>query len=131
MNQPAVIVFSELDVSQITLIDTHALLNQTAVIADTALVGTNSIGLYRVSYSLECTTSDGAAGDITLNINYTDGAGSGSQSSTVLPLTAIGRATGIFVARTADASSVTYATANTGIFGSSQYALYVAVEKLI
>jgi hypothetical protein len=104
---------------------------QTAAIGTTAITGTNTTGLYRVSYNLLDTTADLAAGTIMVNFTGTDEAGAFTQSSVALALTAVGRTQGTFFLRISNTSSVSYSTTLVGLIGTSQYALYISAEKVV
>lgn len=108
---------------------TLALTAQTAAITTTALANSSTAGTYRVSYSLQDTTADLAAGTIQLNIAFTDGAGATTVNSTALVLTALGRTTGVFYLQLAS-GSITYATTLVGLIGTATYALYLSLERL-
>lgn len=100
--------------------------NQGADVTTTTL--TSTVGTYRVSYSLQDTTSDVTAGIVTLTIGYTDGAGATTATATQT-LTGVGRSSGSVYLQLAS-GNLTYATSHTGIFGSAKYALYLSVERL-
>lgn len=102
-----------------------------AAIGATNITGTNTIGLYRVSYSLLDTTADIAAGTITVNFVGTDEAGTVTMSSVALPLTALGRTQGTLVLRISNTSSISYSTTLVGLIGTSQYALFISSEKML
>lgn len=110
---------------------TISLLAQTAAIGSTNITGTNTAGLYRVSYSLLDTTADLTAGTIMVNFTGTDEVGAFTMSSVALPLTALGRTQGTFYLRISGTGSVSYSTTLVGIIGTSQYALFVSAEKLL
>lgn len=104
---------------------------QVAAIGSTNIAATNTAGLYRVSYYLEDTTADITAGTISVTIGWTDDAGATTASSTALPLTAVGRTSGILYVRVAGTGSIQYSTTLVGIIGTSQYALFITVEKVL
>lgn len=101
----------------------------TAQAADIAATNLATVaGLYRVSYSLQDTTSDVTAGAVTLTLAFTDGAGSTSTTA-VQTLTGLGRQSGSIYLQLAS-GNLTYATTHTGLFGTAKYALYISVERL-
>ena len=104
---------------------------QVAAIGSTNISGTNTTGLYRVSYYLEDTTADITAGTIMVTIGWTDDAGATTTSSVALPLTAVGRTSGILYVRVLGTGSIQYSTTLVGIIGTSQYALFITAEKLL
>jgi hypothetical protein len=109
---------------------TVSLTGQTADSADTALT-INGTGLYSVTYYLLTTTADAAAGTVKLAIKYTDDSGAKEIDSNAVILTATTGfdAGGPITVRT-NSGTVTYGTTHTGIYGTSAYALYIAIEKL-
>lgn len=102
---------------------------QVATIGATNLTNGAAAGLYRVSYAIETTTGDGAAGTIQFQINYTDTIGATIQTGATLALTGTGRDLGSFVTQLAS-GEISYQTNLGGIFGTSQYAVYARVEAL-
>jgi hypothetical protein len=104
---------------------------QTLAIGTTAIAGTNTAGLYRVSYYLEDTTADLTAGTIMVTFAFTDDAGATTISSAALPLTALGMTSGDIFVRVLGAGSISYSTTLVGIIGTSQYALFIVCEKLL
>lgn len=108
--------------------DNVALTNQGADITTTNFASGGVAGTYRVSYSLQDTTSDITAGAVTLTIAYTDGAGATTTTANQV-LTGTGRTSGSIYLQLAS-GNVTYAVAHTGIFGSAKYALYLTLERL-
>lgn len=101
---------------------------QTTDIGSTILASTGSH--FILAYYLETTTADVAAGTVTLTISWTDDVGATTKTATVV-LTGLGalRDTGvIMIQRTS--GNVTYSTAHTGVFGTSQYALRMSLERL-
>lgn len=116
----------------VAIATTVSLTNQGADIGSTNFTNAGTAGLYRVSYTLEDTTTDVTAGAVTLTIAYTDGAGSATLASTAVPLTGVGivRTQGVIFIQLAS-GSISYSTSHTGIFGSAKYALYMTVERLL
>jgi len=102
-----------------------------AAIGSTNITGTNTAGLYRVSYYLEDTTADITAGTIMVTIGWTDDAGATTTSSVALPLTAVGRTSGNLYIRVLGTGSIQYSTTLVGIIGTSQYALFISAERLL
>lgn len=109
------------------IVDNVALTAQVADITATNITNAGTAGVYRVNYVLECTTADVTAGTLTLTIAWTDGAGATTSTATRI-LTAVGRASGTVFLQLAS-GNVTYAVAVTGIYGTSQYALYISSER--
>lgn len=110
------------------ILDVLDLAGQGADITSTNFANCNTDGLYRISYSLLVTTADGAAGDITLTIGWTDGVGATTKTENLV-LTTTGRATGVIFVQLAS-GNITYAVAHTGDYGTSEYALYCTAERL-
>lgn len=113
----------------ISVSQTVALTNQTTAITSTNFSNASTAGTYRLSYSLQDTTADLAAGTIQLSIGFTDGAGTSSLTSTALALTALGRTSGILFLQLAS-GNVSYATTLVGLIGTSKYALYMTLERI-
>jgi hypothetical protein len=111
------------------LVDDVALTGQTAIINSTNFTNASTAGLYRLNYYLLDTSADITAGTIQLSVAFTDNAGATTVTSSALPLTALGRTSGIFYIQLAS-GSVAYSTVLTGIFGTAQYALYMSLERL-
>lgn len=105
-----------------------SLTNQGADITATNM--TSTAGTYLLSYAVECTTADAAAGAVTVTFRWTDGAGATSVANTALVLTAVGRATGTAIVRSAS-GNITYEAAHTGIYGTAKYAVYASLNKMI
>lgn len=140
------------------VIDTVALTGQTADIAPTMFVDSDVVGTFRCNYYLETTTAHPTAGDVELEVAFTDDVGAETVNSATLPLTTTGRTSGVFFIQTANTDGITYATTITGaasgsaaivtrgyLFGSSyivtggymaasgglaEYALYLSLERL-
>lgn len=102
------------------IVNTNDLTAQTADIGSYALSGALA-GVYRVEGYIACTTSDGAAGSVTLTISWTDDIGATTNVSTQV-LTATGRAY-VNTSMYANASGLTAAVTHTGSYGTAQYAL--------
>lgn len=111
--------------------DTIALTNQSGDIAAANFANTVAPGTYRVSFYLEDTTADVAAGAVQLTVAFTDGNGATTKTSAAVALTGIGtvRDSGVFFVQL-QSGNVTYAVAHTGIFGTAKYALYISFERL-
>ena len=109
--------------------DTVALTAQVAIIGSTNLANSSTGATYRVNYYLETTTADVTAGTIQLQIAFTDGAGATTVLSVALSLAILGRTSGVFFVQRAS-GSIAYSTILTGAFGTSQYALYICLERL-
>lgn len=106
------------------------LTNQSADIGSTNFSNTSTAGLYRISYSLEDTTSDITAGAVTLTIAYTATAGAITIPSTAQILTGVGLTQGTIFVQLAS-GSISYSTTHTGLFGTAKYALYMTAERLV
>lgn len=103
---------------------------QTANIGTTNLSSTPPAGLYVIEVVAACTTSAVAAGTLAVTIGWTDVVGATTQVPiAALPLTATGRASGTVIAQVAS-GDITYATAVTGIYSTSAYAIFVRVYSL-
>lgn len=111
------------------IVDSVALTAQTADIGSTNISNANVAGQYEVEYYLEATSADITAGTVTLTFSFTDDAGATTVASSALVLTATGRTSGRFPVRLAS-GNLSYATAHTGIFGTSAYALYITTKRL-
>jgi hypothetical protein len=109
--------------------DVPALTGQTADVGSTAFAGGATPGVYRVSWYLECTTADGAAGTVTAAIAFTDAVGATTVSSSALALTATGRTQGTAFIQL-QSGTINYSTTHTGGYGSSQYALFLCLERM-
>jgi len=116
-------------VSYNRIANTVALTGQVAAIGSTNFSNGGTAGTYRASYYLEDTALDLTAGTIQLQITFTDAAGSVTVSSSALPLTALGRTSGVFFIQL-QSGSIAYSTALVGIVGTAQYALYICLERL-
>jgi hypothetical protein len=100
---------------------------QTANIATTNLSNTPPAGVYEVEVILMCTTADATAGTLAVTIGWTDNVGATTSTPiTALTLAAVERTTGSQLLRV-NSSNITYAVTVTGIYGTSQYAVYVRV----
>lgn len=103
---------------------------QAAAIASTNLTNTTPAGLYRINYSLRCTTADVTAGTITASFTYTDDVGATTDTTAAIVLTATtSRQAGSFVVYLAS-GNITYLTTLTGIIGTSRYQLRARCEFL-
>lgn len=109
--------------------DQVALTAQTADITATNFSNCGTAGQYEVEYYMEDTAADVTAGTLQLTIAFTDDAGSTTVTSAALPLTAVGRTSGRIYIRLAS-GNITYSTAVTGIYGTSQYALYMTAKRV-
>jgi hypothetical protein len=115
---------------------TVALTNQSADISSTNISNTSTAGLYRIEFVIECTTADGSAGSVQVQLAWTDGAGSAtyvnSQNSETgtISLSATGRFSGVILAQVAS-GNVAYSTAHSGNYGTSKYAVYISAERVL
>jgi hypothetical protein len=114
-----------------------ALTNQGADIASTNIANTSTAGLYRVSWDVETTTSDAAAGQTTLDITWTDGAGSANlinssaaAQTPTISLTSSQRTVGTAFVHVAS-GSIAYSMTVSGSYGTSKYALNITVERML
>lgn len=103
---------------------------QTSDIADTNIPSTNVAGLYRVSVYLVVTTSDGAAGAVTVNVKYTDDVASRTQAVGPLALTSTGFSQATFFMNVVGAGSISLGTTHTGTYGTAQYAVHAVAELI-
>lgn len=105
---------------------------QTADITTTNLSSTPPAGVYAVEVYLMCTTSDVTAGTLTVTIGWTDDVGATTDATSIaaFPLTATGRAKAVYAPLRVNSGDITYAVAVTGIYGTSQYAIYVRTISL-
>ncbi len=106
-----------------------ALAGQTTVLGPNNFGGVVPPGTYRLNYYLEDTTADGAAGTIQLSVAFADDAGATTVTSAALALSALGRTSGLFEIRILS-GNIVWQTLLTGAFGTSQYALYMTLERL-
>lgn len=112
-----------------SIVDDVSLTARNTSVSNTAFTNANAAGLYRVNYYLEDTTALLTAGTVQLLVNFTDGAGATSVSSAALPLTVLGRTSGIFYVHLAS-GSISYSTILVGTTGTAKYALYMSAERL-
>lgn len=118
------------------IVDDVALSGQSAAIGSTDFTNAGTAGSYRLGYYLVCTTADGAAGTIRLDVTFNDGTAARTLTGQAIALTATNRTTK-FTNAESDGSliklgsgSIAYSTTLVGIAGTSQYALYVTLERL-
>lgn len=110
--------------------DTRSLTNQAADIAPTNFNNVVAPGLYRVSYSLEDTTSDVTAGAVTASIAFqADATGTTTLTTAAQVLTGAGVTQGSFFAQLVS-GSIAFSTSHTGLFGTAKYSLYLVLERL-
>lgn len=112
------------------ILDVQALTAQVADIADTAFVNGDVAGLYRVHVYLLTTTADGAAGDVTVHIKYTDDGAAQDVTAGPVLLTTLGAFAEATIFVQLASGSITYGTTSTGIYGTSAYALYATCERI-
>jgi hypothetical protein len=111
-----------------TIKDNIALTNQGSSIGATNITNSQTAGRYRIGYSLQCTTLDAGAISVLVTFAFTDGAGATTVVSATLPLTALGRTSGVFYLQLAS-GNLTYAT-TVDTIATSKYALYITSERL-
>lgn len=111
-----------------TVIDKVDLTGQTADISPANLANVSANGLYRLSWYLVPTTTDGAAGAAILTFAWNDGASQTHAESPVV-LTAGGEAQGVEVVYRAS-GNISYAISHTGSFVTAAYALRIRLEFL-
>ena len=111
------------------IVDHVALTGQSASIGATNFTNAQTAGLYRVNYYLEATTLNIGATSIMLTVSFTDDAGATTVTSIALPLTALGRTSGVFYAQLAS-GAFTYATTLIDATGLARYSLYMSCERL-
>lgn len=109
--------------------DTVAAVAQVAIIGSTNFANGGVGSTFRVSYYIETTTADAAAGTIQLQVAFTDAAGATTVASATVSLALLSRTSGVFFIQR-QSGNVAYQTLATGIFGTSQYALYICFERL-
>jgi len=119
----------------VSVTDVVSLTNQTADIASTNLTNSDTVGLHRLSFILECTTADAAAGTVVLHLAWTDAAGSATyansqstETGTVI-LSAAGRLSGTILAQVAS-GHIAYSVTHTGSYGTAVYRLYIVSELI-
>jgi hypothetical protein len=110
-------------------VDDVALTAQSASIGSTNFTNGGVAGNYRLNYYLNATTLNIGATSIMLTIAWTDDAGATTTSSIALPLTALGRTSGIFYIQLAS-GSVSYSTTLIDATGLARYSLYMDLERL-
>jgi hypothetical protein len=111
------------------IVDDVALTAQSASIGSTNFTNAGTAGNYRLNYYLEATTLNVGATSILLTVSFTDDAGATTVTSAALPLTALGRTSGVFFIRLAS-GSVSYSTTLIDATGLARYALYMSLECL-
>ena len=107
------------------------LTGQTADIGATGIATSAQAGFYLVDATLNETTSDLAAGAVTLTIAWTDDTGATTATAGPVALTGLGtlRATLSQVVYLAS-GNVTYAVSHSGVYGTAQYALRIRLTFL-
>lgn len=112
------------------IVDVRQLTGKTADIADTAFTNAGTAGEYVVGVYLVDTTGAVGAGAVTCNIKFNDGAT--AQTVTIGPvgLVTLGTFAQGSVQIHLGSGSITYGTTHTGIFSTSQYALYTTCRRL-
>ncbi|HKV93058.1 MAG TPA: hypothetical protein VJW20_10975, partial [Candidatus Angelobacter sp.] len=108
---------------------TVGLTGQTASIATTNITSSCSAGLYSVSYYLKTTTA-GTAGTASVTLNWSDGATMTVTSATASLASTTAVSQGTQVIKCAAASTLSYSTTLSGVTGSPQYSLDIAIEQL-
>ncbi len=108
---------------------TVGLTGQTASLATTNITASCSAGLYSLSYYLKTTTA-GTAGTVSVTLNWNDGTAMTVTSATASLSSTTGLSQGTQVIKCGAASTVSYSTTVTGVTGSPQYSLDIAIEQL-
>jgi hypothetical protein len=107
------------------------LTGQGADITQMELDNTDAVGLYRISMYLVTTTADAAAGAVLASITWTDLA----QEQTLVNsanLTILGDVgEDLSMVLHSDGGAITYTVSHSGSYGTAQYALYIAIERLL
>ena len=114
-----------------TKVATVSLTGQTGNITTATIYTPSAAGLYRVSVYVICTTAGG--GTLATTIGWSDIVGAKTIKPTAdvdLASTANG-ATGEAFISSVTSVAITYATAITSKTGSPQYALYIALERVL
>jgi hypothetical protein len=112
-----------------SIVDDVVNTSTSTAIGTTTFTNSGTSGMYRLNYYLETTTSLVTATSVMLNVSYTDSAGYTSILSSALPLTALGRTSGVSYIQLAS-GSITYSTIVVGTQGTSRYALHMDLERL-
>jgi hypothetical protein len=112
------------------IVDDVAITARTTAVGSTNFTNAAVAGRYRISYYLADTTADITAGTIQLTVASTDGAGATTVASTALPLTAVGRTSGVFYVQLSS-GAISYSTTLVGVIGTSQYSLHMTCERVI
>lgn len=113
-----------------TILDTISKTNQNADIAQTAFVGANVAGLYRVSAYMEVTVPDATAGSIYLTIVWTDDWSSTNTSFNIMSMASGNRTRQHSVFRLAS-GTLDYRVTHTGNYNNAKYAIFLCCERLI
>lgn len=108
-----------------------SIINKAADIGSTALFVAPQTGLYVLEAYTVSVSTDGTAGTVSTNIQYTDDSGSNHQNSLVIAdLTTLRSATnGSFPIELIKGSTLFYTTSNSGSYGTGKYNLYMTVKK--
>jgi hypothetical protein len=90
-------------------------------------------GLYRLNYDLTVTGGGANGGDLALTLSWSDGTGSPSFTTPLVPNEPGNRASGAQVLRGGGFGDVSYSVATSGIGATvtTQYALVLALERLV
>lgn len=112
----------------------YAKLNATAQTADittTNLATSMQAGQYHIDVYIENTTTDVTAGIVTLTLAWTDDVGATTDATVTQDLTGLAARRAALSRNVYLASgNITYATAHSGIFGTSAYALRIRLTYL-
>jgi hypothetical protein len=111
------------------IVDNVSLTAQSASINSTNFTNAGTAGDYQLNYYLETTTLLITAGTVMLTVAFTDDAGATTVTSAALPMTALGRTSGILPITLAS-GSVSYSTTVVGVPGTARYALKMNLMRL-
>jgi len=116
------------------ILDDVTLANQSAVIGATNFANTNVAGTYRISWYIDTSVIDAAAGMLSLNIRWNDGVvardlspKSYERSVNLTMLAAWG--CGVIYVKT-NGVSITYETVVSTLIGNARYGLYMTCERM-
>lgn len=112
------------------IVDHVALTGQVANIASTNLSSAGTAGEYRISYYLLDTTADVLAGTLTVAFTWNDGVAAQTFTSATIALTTAGAFTQDTLRVHLGSGNIAYSATVTGIFGTSDYSLYITCERL-
>ena len=110
------------------LTDALSLVTQTTSIAATDIAGTETEGLYKLTYYLQVTTADALATSVSATIAWND-ASARSNTSAVILLNATNFTQGTLFIKTDGSQAIKYSTTVVTI-GNARYALDISVEKI-